>query len=44
MFQSVRMDLKLNVLTDHVDVIVSITTRCRGMMQERSAKRLEQKS
>lgn len=44
MFQSVRMDSKLNVFTDPVAVIVLITIHYRGMMQERSVKRLEQKS
>ena len=44
MFQSVRMDSKSNVFTDHVAVIVLITICYRGMMQERSVKRLEQKS
>ena len=44
MFQSVRMDSKLNVFMDPVAVIVLITIHYRGMMQERSVKRLEQKS
>ena len=38
------MDMRLNVFMGRVAVIALITIHYRGMMQERSVKRLEQKS